>query len=83
MQAAKGHHLLILVKPAKKVNNMGVFKKLAKSGLLGIAPQIATGGKPSGAMGGLASMLGIEAEQHKVHDKVKEIHHYHDKKKKK
>lgn len=61
---------------------MGVLKKLAKSGLLGIAPQIATGGTPSGAMGTLASALGIEAQQHKQHDKVKEIHHYHGKKKK-
>jgi hypothetical protein len=61
---------------------MGMLKKLAKSGLLGIAPQIATGGKPSGAMGGLASMLGIEADQHKQHEKVKEIHHHYGKKKK-
>ena len=61
---------------------MGFFKKAAKSGLLGIAPQVMAGGKPSGIMGTLASALGIEAAQHKVHDKVKEIHHHYDKKKK-
>jgi len=61
---------------------MGALKKLAKSGLLGIAPQIATGGQPSGLMGSLASALGVEAKQHERHEKVKEIHHHYDKKKK-
>ncbi len=61
---------------------MGILKKAAKSGLLGIGPQVLAGGQPSGVMGTLASALGIEAKQHEQHDKVKHIHHHYGNKKK-
>ena len=63
---------------------MGFIKKLAKGGALGLIPQQMAGGKPAEGtmMGTLASAIGMENKQHAVHDKVKEIHHYHDKKKK-
>ena len=69
---------------------MGFFKsiaKAAKSGHLGLAPQMMSGGNPmegtpaQAMFGGLASHLAAEKKQHAPHEKVKEIHHHHHKKK--